>query len=633
VSRQLGTVALNAVLGALAGLVCLLLAYGLRPSLSVGLAESPPAPQVSGLYPVEREPSGLTFAWTGETFAIRLPGLDRRRGWRMTMRMRGARSAPAVNPDVTFLVDGLIVLTHTSAAAFEDVVVPLPPRPDRRGVTVTAQCSSTDVPGPSDPRRLGVMVDSIALTPDGVVIPPRRAWIGVLIASAAAGAGLAAVATPFAAAGLAMGAAAGFAALVARGFGAYTEYPDLLAQLVVWMFGVAAAAVIGIQKLRRVSWSASARFVVAFSAVVAALKLALLLHPDMPVGDAMFQAHRFQYVLAGNLFFTSIAPGNYSFPYAPGLYVAALPFADLVTRGAGDMALLRIIVICADAVAAALLYVAVARSSRKHAGVTGEGAGVFAVVLYHLTPLDYRIATVGNLTNAFAQSVAVCAFALLAAPIWSGRVRPAAATGLAIVLTFAFVSHTSTFAVVSAAAVVIATLFLISGNAELRRTGVLAAAAVAVAILAAILLYYSHFMDTYRTEWARISRETASAAPDAGGRGIAQRAASVPRYLYLYYGIPLLVLAGWGLSLMRRWDQLTLAVAGWSVACFAFLVLGVLTPVDMRYYLTAIPALAIAAGGAVAYGWARGGGPQWAVGGLVAWAVGGGIETWWRTFG
>ena len=46
----------------------------------------------------------------------------------------------------------------------------------------------------------------------------------------------------------------------------------------------------------------------------------------------------------------------------------------------------------------------------------------------------------------------------------------------------------------------------------------------------------------------------------------------------------------------NRRDQLTLATIGWGCACLAFLVLGILTPVDMRYYLTAIPALAVAAG-------------------------------------
>ena len=73
----------------------------------------------------------------------------------------------------------------------------------------------------------------------------------------------------------------------------------------------------------------------------------MLLHPNMPIGDALFHAHRFQEVLAGKLYFTSIAPGNYRFPYAPGLYVAAIPFAGFVRRGLADMTLLRMIV-CAD---------------------------------------------------------------------------------------------------------------------------------------------------------------------------------------------------------------------------------------------------------------------------------------------
>ena len=70
-------------------------------------------------------------------------------------------------------------------------------------------------------------------------------------------------------------------------------------------------------------------------------------------------------MLGGTYYFTSIAPGNYSFPYAPGLYALAVPFAGLVTRGAGDMALLRTIVVCVDAVAAGMLYFALARSGAR----------------------------------------------------------------------------------------------------------------------------------------------------------------------------------------------------------------------------------------------------------------------------
>ena len=76
------------------------------------------------------------------------------------------------------------------------------------------------------------------------------------------------------------------------------------------------------------------RFVVAFSAAALFLKLLVLLHPQMPVGDAMFHAHRFQGVLAGNLYFTSIAPGNYTFPYPPGFYLFAALFAAASSRAA-----------------------------------------------------------------------------------------------------------------------------------------------------------------------------------------------------------------------------------------------------------------------------------------------------------
>jgi hypothetical protein len=116
-------------------------------------------------------------------------------------------------------------------------------------------------------------------------------------------------------------------------------------------------------------------------------------------------------------------------------------------------------------------------------------------------------------------------------------------------------------------------------------------------------------VDTYRTEFARIGSETATAAPDAGGRGISDRLAAVPRYLNLYFGFPALVLAGWGAAELwrsRARDRATLAATGWLLSCGAFLVLGILTPVDMRYYLAAIPALAVFGATAAAAGWNHG---------------------------
>ena len=117
-------------------------------------------------------------------------------------------------------------------------------------------------------------------------------------------------------------------------------------------------------------------------------------------------------------------------------------------------------------------------------------------------------------------------------------------------------------------------------------------------------------MDTYRAEFGRIGHETAAAAPDVGGRTIGDRLRLVPYGLGIYIGVPVLLFAGLGaaqLALARAKNRLTLTLAGWMLACAAFLVIGVLTPVDMRYYLAAIPAIAIAAGYGAAWAWSEGG--------------------------
>ena len=88
---------------------------------------------------------------------------------------------------------------------------------------------------------------------------------------------------------------------------------------------------------------------------------------------------------AGSYYFTSIAPGNYQFPYAPGLYVFAIPFAGLVRRGVADMTLLRTIVCAADALAGLLLYTMAVRMRGDRL------AGALAVALYHLIPLGFGV--------------------------------------------------------------------------------------------------------------------------------------------------------------------------------------------------------------------------------------------------
>ena len=627
-TRSAGRALTSALLGGLAGIVWLALLYGLNPALSVTFDSDPPR-VLSGLFPAERAPDGLTFAWTGEQLTLRLPGLDRRVDWILTLRVRGARANAQENPDLSFLADGLLLETHRTTTDYQDVQVRIPARPERRGATITVRVSRTFVPGSGDPRALGVMLDALTLGPASLVTPPPAAVAGVAFAAAVMGAAIALLeVTAGSAIGAAIVLALGIASVLGRGFGPYTSFPSVTMRA----SAAVAVALVAITALTlaitRRPLRNTARFVAGFSAAAVLLRLLALLHPDMRVGDALFQAHRFQDVLGGRLYFTSTAPGNYLFPYAPGLYVFAAAFSGLVARGAADMALLRAIVVCVDGAVALGLYrvIVKARGDRL--------AAAMAVALYVLVPLGFGVMTVGNLTNAFAQSVSVIALAMMAGG-WLRLEQRAAVLVFTAVVLAAFLSHTSTFAILSVACFAVAVLFFWRGSRTLRSPSLAILVSLALAALLSVVLYYGHFMDTYRTELARLGSETAHAAPDAGGRGILTRLVAVPRYLMLYYGAGALALACCGAATLwrRTADRLSLAIAGWLVACGLFLLLGILTPVDMRYYLAAIPAVATLAAFGASDGWTRGGRARLVAAVRMALAVASGWRAWWGALG
>lgn len=619
-----------AIIAALLAVVSLAAIYAAASALHIELSADPPIRLVRGIYPAERTEDGrVTFAWTGPDVLLRLPGLDRGVDWMLHVRLRGARQDARENPDVAFYADGVLLAAHRSTTDFQDIEVRIPARTERRRDTsISMRPSRTFTPGPSDPRQLGVMLDRVTLTPTGFVMPPRQAFLTVAAAAALFGAVIALLGVTT---GSAIGGAAvigvGLAAVAGRGFGPFTMYASVVLTLSIWIAIALLAVGVVIEKLNGQRLRNTARFALVFSAAALFLKLAVLLHPDMPVGDAMFHAHRFQDVLGGKLFFTSIAPGNYTFPYAPGFYVFAWPFSGLVRRGASDMALLRTIAMTVGAVAGGLLYLVVTRAWGERT------AGAIAVAVYHLLPLEFRVITVANLTNAFAQSIAVIALALMAAT-WVRWERRWTVALLTIVFAAAFLSHTSTFAILPVAGVLAALMFFFRGGAALRSPALAIVVGVVAAVVIAIGLYYAHFGETYRAELARLGAETASAAPDAGGRGIAARLGSVPYSLNIFLGVPALALAAagaWRLWQRGARDRLTLSIAGWALACLLFLVVGVLTPADFRYYLASLPAVAVVAATGAAGLWAARGYRRVAAAALLGWVVVTGIQTWWTT--
>ncbi len=627
--RGAGRVAAVAAIAALAGAAWLALLYGRSPALVLEFNTTAPAAIVRGIYTAERDDaSGRTFAWTTDRATIRLEDLDRQVAWSLDLAVRGARAGGAANPELQVFADGVHLQTIATTVDFADARIAIPPQPTASRLTLELRSSSTFVPGPGDKRQLGVMLDRLVLTPDGIALPPRAAFAGVAVASAAAAAGVAALGvTAGSAIGAALAISAGLAALVAHGFGPYTDFASVAARASLWIVVVGAVLIVTTRAIRKEPYRQTARFAIAFSGGALLLKLLVVLHPNMPIGDALFHAHRFHEVLDGRWYFTSIAPGNYQFPYAPGLYVVAIPFAGLVRRGAADMTLLRTIVCIADALAGLLLY---AMASR----VRGDRqAGAMAVAIYHLIPLGFGVIAVGNLTNAFAQSISIAALALIASPGLRLE-RRLMVVAVAATLAAAFLSHTSAFAIGAVAGCLIAACFWWRGGPALRSPAAAVLAATLAAAVVAVVLYYAHFLDTYRTELTRISAETATAAPDAGGRGIWERAAAVPRYLRLYFGGPAILLAlvgAWRLWQRSARDRVTLAAAGWALTCFLFLVLGILTPVDMRHYLAAVPVIALAAAIGISIEWTDGRTVLAAA--LLGLTLLGGIRAWWSTLG
>jgi hypothetical protein len=232
-------------------------------------------------------------------------------------------------------------------------------------------------------------------------------------------------------------------------------------------------------------------------------------------------------------------------------------------------------------------------------------AGAVAVAIYHLMPLDFAVLTTGNLTNAFAQSVAIAALAVMAAPALSIQVARMTVL-LTAVMTVAFLSHTGTVAILFVAGVSVSLCFLVRGGRALRSAAWAIAVATVVAGIISVGVYYGWFMDTYRAEFARIGHETVTAAPAAGGRTIGDRLRFVPYAVGINIGAPVLLFAFLGaveLVRLHASDRLTLTLAGWTASCVTFLIVGMLTPVDMRYYLAALPVVAIAAAFGAAWAW------------------------------
>jgi hypothetical protein len=639
-----------ALVGGLLGASALVAVYFRAGEIELTMAER--APRVLwGFHGPERT-GDLTFAWTTAQAGVALPGLDRAVAWRCSIRLRGARRPDITLPTVTLSVDGLTSQSASTTNDFAELTIPVPPRPERDGVVLALTASPVFVPGGGDRRELGVQVDHIACRPDARARPPLPSMATAAAVAALFGATFALLGAPLALASAAAGAVGlAQAAPLVSGAALFTTYSE---RLIPWAAGGAIAALglaLLVRRLTGVPPSPSARFALGYSAAAFYLLLSALTHPSKAVVDAVFHAHRLEWVQAGRYFFTQPMPDGVSFPYAIALYVISSPFMA-ITRD--HVTLLRVVVTAVHVLAGLTLYALIVRRR-------GDGlAGAFAVVLWPLVPLWYLVVGNANMTNAFGQSVATAALVSAVALLPDRR------TWWAVLLCFlltlvAFLSHVSTFSLLALALGAVAVAFVAVRGAGLRPAGLAIGGLTAAAAVASVLLYYGHFPEAYRSldrvRGRAVVRAPQSPAPAALDPTIdptlaTTRGAPTPGTLVRVrtagevwtraVGLPLMLLAAagvWRLWSERRLDALALGLAGWFAAGLAVLAFGVLSPVEPRFYRYMVefisrvfyatwPALVVLAGLGAAWAWRRGLGGRVAVAVCVGAAFFVGVAPW-----
>jgi hypothetical protein len=586
------------LVGAIAFVALIVATFAARPDVHIKV-DADLSPLAHGFYPADLR-DGITYAWTEPRAELTVPRLDRRVSWRLTGTSVLWRPAGSPPPVLRVAVDGVVAVERTLEQNIEPVDVVLPRRAEKSGVTLTFDTNPGFVANPAEHRELGVALETMTLTPiDGRPLPPWPAVMAGALAMLMLGAGLSLL--PLSSlwlAALLVIAAIGQTWTFTRGLAIFGTYPRHVPTIAFW---IAIGTVLVVQLIERVRGdrlSMPAFGVVTFSAVACYLKLLVLLHPGMPIGDGVFHAHRLEYVLAGRFYFTSVAPGDYAFPYPILLYLVSAPFSVLTSSTLDRVALLRVVVTVADATAGALLYWMVVGATRDRT------AAVVSSVWYHLVPATSWIMTWGNLTNAFAQTLFVASLmTLVALPVdWAKR---RSVLILAALSAAALLTHPSTCAILAIVLAATAVMYKWRGGERLRGAAVGVGVATLAAAVAAVLLYYAWFPAVYVRELSRAAAETAARtaqpATSLPGLSIADRFAMIPQLASQYFGWPAMVAAAVGIWQWKRGtdSRLTLLLAAWAGSSLVFLIAGLISPIQMRYHFAAFPAVALAA----AFGW------------------------------
>jgi hypothetical protein len=558
---------------------------------------------LAGFYPAEADASFHTFSWTSQTARVDLSELNRSRVHRFTVLVRGNRSRDQTPPHVRMAVDGITRLVEELPNSARQLSVEIP-RHRTTGAVVTLDTSPTVIPGPDDPRVLGVIVDDIAIAPvDAPFMPSAHVLLlaGLAVFATVLGLRFCGVSGWLGVAS-SIAIAAAFAWLLLQDGAFLSIYAERLARIAAGC--AVAGALIGL--VRRwwpavndvpELWTAAGLLLAA-----TAVKMALFSHPLAVVGDGIFHVHRAELVHRGQYLFTSVTPKPFfEFPYPIALYVIAQPFWHAFPEQLDRLRLLRAIALLADALVGVLLYGAVRRQSADRT------AALFCAVLWPWAVAPFQALCNANLTNAFGQSL--CA-AALAGVAWLSAAQGLSVLALALIgvcLVIALLSHFGAASVGIVILIAIAAMLIAYGPGHTRRVG---ASVLALTILAGSVswvAYYANFTDVYARTWASVTAD----GRDNSSKMTAAPSVKLQRWWtgigddYGRPGVPVLLVSIAGLIVLVRRRRVrhgmeaavgtgaSLVILAWILAWVGLTALGLLTPIVLRANLAAAPAFIV----------------------------------------
>ena len=535
---------------------------------------------VENFHPSERAKKKL-FRWTtGESYLTfrNVPAFGT---VSVEARLKTVRPVGVALPELAFTVNGVTVYRARALPGTVTYQFDFPSKDSR--LTLGIESETFEIVGGG--RDLGVQVQSVTLSlPDG-----HSSWVrpALWMAIAAALLALAFAATqihPWVALGGVFVTVLGFVYLLAQEAVRFTHYArDLALQALVLLV----LTTLTCYFLDRLGWldRKERGELVALLAMLLLVKLAVVTYPLMRSSDADFQANRMNELLVGNWHPTSLTQHQPPFhiPYPVSLYVITAPLAKL---GLDRVSALEVTTVFFDVLISALLAFLSWRF------LSDRRAGLLAAAIYAFVPMNLLSLSAGNFTNLFAVSMLTLVFVCLVVASAEGERR--VAVMLAVMILAALTAH---FGLLLEAALLfplwLAALWLLPAPVKDERRFV------SLAVLASIVVagvYYLGYWDLFTSQWERaLDRDSVASAFSGPKDKLLFNLKLMGEQLgWVFLLTAFLGVVGLGRGFGVKLFHTLAAI--WFAVTLLFLGVDLLSAIEIRYLLQALPILALFSG-------------------------------------